>query len=186
MAKDYFLHPEFLKALIILECDGAAEVPARYEAGIYEQLKEVKDSSGLRFENITHDMIKDTPDSLLKEMSKSYGAFQLMGYKSAWLGISLEELKARSTFWGIYWIDKTYGDYVRDSSYKHAFHLHNAGKPYPDSGPPLTYNPNYVKNGLKHLEVFRKMEIAKRRRKKNQIKIKPGKVIKKKEERLSE
>ncbi len=185
LSKDYYLNSNYLKALIVLECDGDKQPKERYEKGVYEQLKAVRDSAGLKFENITQETIKGLSDSVLREMSKSYGAFQLMGYKATWLGISLDELKRRSTFWGVVWIDKTYGKYIRNKHFKHAFHIHNAGKLYPDSGPPLTHNPDYVERGLYHMKVFRKRQLARRKHTKPTVKIKPEPVFKKKEERFN-
>jgi hypothetical protein len=52
------------------------------------------------------------------------------------------------------WIDLTYGDYIRRGQYKDAFHIHNTGRPYPDSGPPKTYDPKYVPNGLMYMKYF--------------------------------
>jgi len=184
-AQKYSLHAEYLKALIVLECDGASPAPARFEQGVFDKLKAVKDSSGAVFENITHDMLKSLSDSMLREMSHSYGAFQIMGYKCTWIGITLDELKTKSTLWGAYWIDKTYGKLVRDSLYKDAFHLHNAGKLYPDSGEPLTHSPDYVERGLKHLEIFRKRQAKQAAEGEAGVKVKiiPPKVIKSKEER---
>jgi len=87
-------------------------------------------------------------------MAKSWGPFQIMGYKCFWLGIELKELKENSTYWGVYWINKSYGKKVRAKKYKDCFHLHNAGKPYPKKGPPQTYDPNYVQNGLDYMKMF--------------------------------
>jgi hypothetical protein len=187
LAKKYSLPPEYLKALIVLECDGKLPAPSRFEQGVYESLKTVKDSTDKNFENLTHEMLKDVSDSLLREMAHSYGAFQIMGYKCTWIGISLDELKTKSTLWGVYWIDKSYGKYVRDSLYKDAFHLHNAGKLYPDSGEPLTHSPDYVERGLKHLEIFRKRQAESEHGTKTgiSIKVKPGEVVKTKDERYN-
>ena len=60
-------------------------------------------------------------------------------------------------YYAVKWINITYGDYVRKGDYKHAFHIHNAGKEYPSDGKPLTYDPDYVKNGLKYEKYFRKV-----------------------------
>ncbi|MCX6233495.1 MAG: hypothetical protein NT175_02060 [Bacteroidetes bacterium] len=52
------------------------------------------------------------------------------------------------------WIDMTYGDYIRKGRYKDAFHIHNTGDTYPVAGPPKTYDPKYVENGLMYMKYF--------------------------------
>jgi len=42
LAKKYSLPPEYLKALIVLECDGKLPAPSRFEQGVYESLKNCK------------------------------------------------------------------------------------------------------------------------------------------------
>ena len=156
---DKFNIPEvYFKALAILECSGEKEIPERFEPNIYEQLKRVKSGEIDKFENITTELIKNESDKTLKEMSKSWGPFQLMGYKCIWLGVSIKDLKQNSTYLGAKWINLTYGDYIRKGKYMDAFHLHNAGKMYPDSGPPKTFDPKYVENGLKYLKEFQKSD----------------------------
>lgn len=157
-AEIFDLPPEYLKALAVLECSGDKKIIPRFEEGVYTKLKKVKKRQLKNYENITPEILKNVPDSTLQEMSKSWGPFQLMGYKCVWIGIDIKELKKNSVKWGIYWIDKTYGNLLRKHRYKDAFHLHNSGKMYPADGNPLTYDPDYVDNGLKYLRKFHRAD----------------------------
>jgi hypothetical protein len=157
-AVDFNLPPEYLKALAVLECSGEKNIKPRFEESVYKKLKKVKKNQLKKYEDITPEILKNTPDSILSDMSRSWGPFQLMGYKCVKIGIDISELKKNSVKWGIYWIDETYGDLLRAHKYKDAFHLHNSGKMYPADGNPLTFDPNYVENGLKYLKKFHRAD----------------------------
>ena len=155
--------PEYIKALTVIECSGRKEIPPRFEKEIYQKLKLVKQSDTFRFENITHKLLKNTHDSVLRDMAKSWGPLQLMGYKCVWLNVDVEAVKGeKNLFYSIKWIDETYGKYLRQRQYKDAFHIHNAGKPYPDNGIPNTYDPKYVENGMKYLKYFQEQAVIKK------------------------
>jgi hypothetical protein len=160
LAAKFDLSPEFLKALIILECSGLKKVKPRFERHIYKRLQNVRAGKLEKFENIRPKDIHDATDEALKNMASSWGPFQIMGYKCIWLDIQLKDLRGEDAlYWAVKWIDLTYGDYIRKGRYKDAFHIHNTGRPYPDSGPPKTYDPKYVPNGLmymKHFEALKK------------------------------
>lgn len=156
LAAQFDLSPEFLKALIILECSGLKNVKPRFERHIYKRLQNVKHGKLARLENIVPADLNNASDDALKNMAKSWGPFQLMGYKCIWLDIPLSELRGdKALYWGVKWIDMTYGDYIRRGQYKDAFHIHNTGRPYPESGPPKTYDPKYVPNGLMYMKYFK-------------------------------
>lgn len=159
LAAQFDLSPEFLKSLIILECSGLKNVKPRYERHIYHRLVNVREKKLDRFENITYADLKDATDDALKNMAKSWGPFQIMGYKCIWLDIQLKDLRGdNALYWAVKWIDLTYGDYIRKERYKDAFHIHNTGRPYPDAGPPKTYDPKYVENGLMYMKYFSDFE----------------------------
>jgi len=155
LAEQFDLSPEYLKALIILECSGLKKIKPRFERHIYKRLVNVREKKLDKFENIKYNDIKDATDDALKNMAHSWGPFQIMGYKCIWLDINLSDLRGdNSLYWAVKWIDLTYGDYVRKGRYKDAFHIHNTGRPYPESGPPKTYDPKYVPNGLMYMKHF--------------------------------
>lgn len=160
LAKEFDLSPEFLKALIILECSGLQNVKPRFERHIYHRLLNVKSGKLDHYENITPKDLKDASDDALKNMAKSWGPFQIMGYKCIWLDIPLSDLRGdKAVYWGVKWIDMTYGEYIRRGQFRDAFHIHNTGRPYPDSGPPKTYDPKYVQNGLMYMKYFKDYQI---------------------------
>ncbi len=158
-SEHFVLDKNYLKALAVLECAGRKLVKPRFEKATYKTLKKLRSGKIDKFENITTEMLEDISDDELKDMASSWGAFQIMGYKCFWLGVDIEDIKGdMNLYYASEWIDKTYGKYVRAEQYKHAFHLHNTGKLYPDSTAPTTHNPNYVENGLKYIEIFKKID----------------------------
>jgi hypothetical protein len=78
-----------------------------------------------------------------------------MGYHCIQLGVDLKEIRGEdSLYWGFYWIDKTYGNYVRQKRYAEAFRIHKTGSPKGKA------HGDYVKNGLKHVAYFLKSSCA--------------------------
>ena len=155
LAAKFDLNPEFLKSLIILECSGLKHIKPRFERHIYKRLVNVRSGKLDKFENIRPKDLHDATDDALKNMAHSWGPFQIMGYKCIWLDIKLADLRGpEALYWAVKWVDLTYGDYVRKGLYKDAFHIHNTGRPYPESGPPKTYDPKYVPNGLMYMKHF--------------------------------
>jgi hypothetical protein len=99
--------------------------------------------------------ISDATDAALVNLASSWGPFQLMGYKCIQLGISLNEIRGENAvYWGIKWIDITYGNYLRNNDFENAFHIHNTGREYPLDGKATTSNPDYVRKGLKYINYF--------------------------------
>ena len=159
LAAQFDLSPEYLKSLIILECSGLKNIKPRYERHIYKRLVDVREKKLARLENVTPSHLQDATDDALKNMARSWGPFQIMGYKCIWLDIQLKDLRGEnSLYWAVKWIDLTYGDYIRKGRYKDAFHIHNTGQPYPAIGPPRTYDPKYVANGLMYMKYFSDMK----------------------------
>jgi hypothetical protein len=159
LAAQFDLSPEYLKALIILECSGLKKIKPRFERHIYRRLLNVRSGKLDRFENIKPSDLRDASDDALKNMAHSWGPFQLMGYKCIWLDIQLQELRGdQGLYYAVKWIDLTYGDYIRRGQYKDAFHIHNTGRPYPETGPPKTYDSQYVPNGLKYMKHFAELK----------------------------
>ena len=159
LAAQFELSPEYLKSLIILECSGLKNIKPRYERHIYKRLVNVREKKLARLENVTPSHLNDATDDALKNMARSWGPFQIMGYKCIWLDIQLKDLRGEnSLYWAVKWIDLTYGDYIRKGRFKDAFHIHNTGQPYPSAGPPRTYDPKYVENGLMYMKYFADLE----------------------------
>ncbi len=178
-SKKFLINKNYLKALIILESSGNLNPPHRFEKNIYDSLKKLQAGKIEKFENITPELVKNLSDTTLKEMASSWGPFQLMGYKCVILNTSIESIKGDDIFfYSVKWIDETYGHQVRIKSYKDAFHLHNAGKMYPDSGPPRTYHPDYVSNGIKYMKYYERRDSLKINQK-TEIKITVNKSKKK-------
>ncbi len=156
LAHQFDLPPEYLMAVIMLECSGKRDVPARFEQGVYNKLVEIKERKRASLESITHADLKDANDDALRNLASSWGPFQLMGYKCLHLGIKIKDLRgSTSLYYGVKWIDGTYGNYVRKGQYADAFHIHNTGRPVPKNGKYTTYHAHYVPDGLKYMEYFK-------------------------------
>ena len=161
LAKEFDLPAPYLKALIILESSADKEVDSRFEKHVYSDLQDVRSGKRRRYENITPKTIQDASDGALKNLASSWGPFQLMGYKCVLLNINVADVRGEdSLYWGVKWIDMTYGNYLRQGKYQDAFHIHNTGSPYPKSGKPRTHDPKYVDNGLAYIEAFSKQELS--------------------------
>jgi hypothetical protein len=157
LAAQVNLPPEYLMAVIMLECSGRADVPPRFEQGVYNKLVEIKERKRATLESISYSDIADASDDALRNLASSWGPFQLMGYKCLHLGIKIKDLRGKnSLYYGVKWINDTYGDYVRQGKYADAFHIHNTGRPVPKNGKYFTYDPKYVPNGLQYMEIFKK------------------------------
>ncbi|MBL4755698.1 MAG: hypothetical protein JKY52_19155 [Flavobacteriales bacterium] len=155
IAEKYDLPAPFLKALIVLECSGRKPVRPRYEKHIFKKLKKVRDENGRTFEKITQNMIADASDEALKNLSKSWGPFQLMGYKCLYLEVHVNDIRGDDALeWGAKWIKLEYGHLLRKERYQDAFHYHNTGSLYPKSGDSKTYDPLYVEKGMKYIDYF--------------------------------
>ena len=155
IAAKYDLPAPYLKALIVLECSGKKPVKPRYEKHIFNKLKKVRDKNGITFEQITQKMISDASDDALKNLSKSWGPFQLMGYKCLYLDVRVNDIRGDDALeWGAKWIKLEYGHLLRKKRFKDAFHYHNTGSLYPKDGAPTTYDPKYVEKGMKYIDYF--------------------------------
>ena len=157
LAREFDLSPSYLMALIMLECSGKNDVPPRFEKHVYEKLKNVRAKKSSDLESISYKDISNASDDALKNLASSWGPFQLMGYKCIHLGISIKDLRGdNSLYYGVKWINDTYGDYIRKGRYADAFHIHNTGRPVPKDGKYRTYDKNYVPNGLAYMKEFDK------------------------------
>ena len=151
LAIEFDLPYEYLMALIVLECSGANSIEPRFEKHVYKKLKRFRDGDLNRFENLNKESLKGASDEALENLSKSWGPFQLMGYKCLKLGVKINDIRGdNSLYWGVYWINSEYGDYLRKNKLEQAFRIHNTGSP---TG--ATHNSRYVRDGLKHIEYFK-------------------------------
>jgi len=149
---------EYCLALIALECSGRKIVPHRFEPHVYKKLDMVARGKLKKMENVTHAQLDGLSESGMKELSSSWGPFQIMGYKCFDIQVNVSDLRSdKSIDMGVKWIDQSYGHVLAKQDFKSAFHIHNTGSPYPKFGPPKTYHHDYVPRGLKYMEEFRKM-----------------------------
>ncbi len=158
LANDFDMPPEYFLALIVLECSGdkEKEIVPRFEKHVYKKLKNVRDKKSASYGSIKYNTIHDSSDDALKNLATSWGPFQLMGYQSIELDLNVSDIRGdRSLYWGMYWIKKRYGKYLRKKDFKNSFHIHNAGHRYPLVGGPNTHDPKYVPHGLSYVNYFK-------------------------------
>lgn len=149
----------YFKALAMLECSGRKDFPKRFEKHIYFRLKEVQQGKRKKYEHVTTKLLQHADDAALRNLATSWGPFQIMGYKCIEMNIKIEDLRGPdAVFWGVQWIQKSYGQVLRDNKFKDAFHIHNTGRPYPANNKPTTHNPNYVEKGLHYMQLFANKE----------------------------
>ena len=155
IALKYGLPAPYLKALIVLECSGKKPVKPRYEKHIFKKLQKVRDQKGRTFEKIDQEAIGDASDEALENLSKSWGPFQLMGYKCLQLDVEVNDIRGEDALdWGAKWIKLEYGHLLKKKRYADAFHYHNTGRLFPKDSVVSTHDPKYVENGLKYIEYF--------------------------------
>lgn len=159
-AKEFDLPAEYLLALIVLECSGEANPGSRYEKGVYKKLVDLRDGKRKKYEQIRQKDLEDASDESLKSLATSWGPFQLMGYKCIAMDIDVSDIRGSDGLYhGIRWINEEYGRMLRKKHFKDAFHYHNAGSRYPLIGKARTHDPNYVSNGLRYMEYFKKQVV---------------------------
>lgn len=154
-ASKYKISSSYLMALIMLESSGRKYIKPRFEKHIYYKLLKLRDNRIDHFEDLKPIDLKGMNNEQVKVYAKSYGPFQIMGYKTIKMGITVKDLQGKNSIkYGVYWINREYGDLLRNGRFMDAFHIHNTGISYPKSGRPSTHNPKYVQNGLEYLKYF--------------------------------
>ena len=154
-ANIFKINPSYLKALCYLECSGRKVFDHRFEPHVFKRLKSVKFNMQDNYEHVTPDLLMDANDEALKNLASSWGPFQLMGYKCLLLDIKVRDIRGdESVFYGVKWIDMTYGKYLREGKYRDAFHIHNTGMAFPKNGKPRTYDPEYCERGIELMAWF--------------------------------
>lgn len=154
-ADELQLPATYFAALCMLESGGRKPVPSRFEKHVYTRLKLVKAGIKGNYEHVTPAHLVNAKDEALQNLASSWGPFQLMGYKCMLFDVKVKDLRGEEgVYWAMKWMDLTYGSYLKKGDFKSAFHIHNAGVPFPKNGIARTHNPNYVNNGLKWMKWF--------------------------------
>ena len=149
------INPSYLKALCYLECSGRKVFDHRFEPHVFRRLKSVKFNMQDNYEHVTPALLLDANDEALKNLASSWGPFQLMGYKCLLLNIKVRDIRGdESVFYGVKWINMTYGKYLREGRYRDAFHIHNTGMAFPKNGKSRTYDPDYCERGIELMAWF--------------------------------
>jgi len=149
---------EYLLALAVLECGGERPAGSRFEPHIYRKLLKVQSGKRDEFEGITSDDLDGLTDDELRKLATSWGPFQLMGYQSIRLGVEVEELVDGPDAFRLacIWMKKNYGNFLDEEQYRDAFHMHNAGSPFPSNGVAQTHSRDYVPRGMRYMKYFGK------------------------------
>lgn len=154
--REFGIAPEYLAALCMLESGGHRPAGNRFEKHVYARLRLVKLGLRRNYEHVEPRHLKEAGEEALENLATSWGPFQLMGYKCLLFDIRVADLRGENgTYWGVKWISEAYGRYLKKKDYKSAFHMHNAGRPYPADGRSRTHDPDYVKKGMEWMTWFR-------------------------------
>jgi hypothetical protein len=155
LADELGLPYAYFMALTVLECSGERPCDTRFENHVYERLEQVRSGGRERYGKIRQQHIHDATDDALRNLATSWGPFQLMGYKCINMSVHISDIRGKDAVrHGMQWISEEYGEVLRQGSFKDAFHIHNAGRPYPKIGPPRTHDPRYVERGLRYMDYF--------------------------------
>lgn len=155
ICQEMVLPSAYFKALIVLECSGESPPKSRYERHVYRRLYQVKTGKRKRYGSITRQQLKKFSKRQLKDLATSWGPLQVMGYQSLAMKIPVNWLKEEyALYYSMLWAQNAYGKYLKKRDFKNAFHIHNTGKPLPRSGKSRTYDPNYIKKGMKYIKIF--------------------------------
>ncbi|WP_306642209.1 hypothetical protein [Sanyastnella coralliicola] len=155
-AEEYDVSYEYLMALCVLECGGRMPAGKRYEPGVYRRLKQVKEGKRSNYEQVKQRHLEFASDEAVRNLSTSWGPFQLMGYKCIGMDVTVSDIRGDDAVeFGVQWIEDEYGHLLRAGRYKDAFHYHNTGRVYPSVGGPRTHDPKYVSKGLSYMEYFK-------------------------------
>lgn len=153
--------PDYLLALIVLECSGRLRFEPRLENHVFEQLKDTRDGKR-SFGSIKKQTIQDANDDALKNLATSWGPFQLMGYQCIELDVTVSDIRGQhAIYWGTYWIYKRYAKQLKAKDFSNAFHIHNSGRKIPEDGRHITHDPTYVKRGLEYMKYFKQKRLGK-------------------------
>ena len=154
LSKEYNVPYSYLMALITQECSGKRPCPSRYEDHVFKRLQAVRDGKKKQMDrNVTHQSISDANDEALVNLATSWGPFQLMGYQSVGMKITVAQIRGEDALkYGIEWIQEDYGHLLKKERYQDSFHWHNAGRTYPKDG--KTESAQYVADALTYMEHF--------------------------------
>jgi len=146
----------YLLALAVLECGGERPAGSRFEPHIYKKLIRVKEGKREDFEGIKSVDLENFNDDELRQLATSWGPFQLMGYQCIKLDVDLTDIIDGTEAYRIAckWMKKNYGTYLESNRFRDAFHMHNAGSPFPESGVAQTHSRDYVPRGLRYMKYF--------------------------------
>ena len=158
LSKKYKLPWKFLMALVVLECSGETECSPRFDKHEYEQLQRLKEGKKKKHGQLSRSDIENASEETIKNLSSSWGPFQIMGSRSVFKGITVEQLHSEEGLAkAVQWIDSSYGERLRKQEFQDAFHIHNTGTPFPKSGSPSTHDPQYVFRGISLMKEFEDM-----------------------------
>lgn len=155
IAEELELPYSYFMALTVLECSGEKPCGTRFENHVFEKLQALRAGERQRYGPVQAGDIVDAGDDALRNLATSWGPFQLMGYKCIDMNIRVADLRSdEAVRHGMTWIAQEYGAALREGRFADAFHIHNAGRPYPKEGPPRTHDPRYVERGIRYMDYF--------------------------------
>lgn len=152
----------FLAGLIGVEAgktkEGFNESATRFEPHVYAALKKVKDGTRASYSGIERKDLKDASDDALKNLSKSWGATQIMGYhviKNLPPGTTVEKLRDPQEHLKLarLLLGKVAGTYIEKGDFESAYRIWNTGSP---TG--KTHDPDYVSNAMAVGAAYKRLQ----------------------------
>lgn len=131
-----------------------ADVPPRFEAGVYEHLVNVQVGRERDFYNILQSKLVNRDD--LRDLASSWGLTQIMGYQILDWDCPLSEIQNPPTHykWALRLLDEFEHDYWLDPTKDFAEFARcwNSGSPHGK-----TFDPNYAQNVLDRMEALKSL-----------------------------
>jgi hypothetical protein len=146
---------EFVGALIANETEDHPDA-TRFEPAIFMKLKDVREGVEDRYGQMHKAELLPFDDEGIRLLATSRGLTQIMGYSAVYHSVDPLKLADPETClkltlrilaeWAqAYWLDVT-------KDFEQLFRCWNTGRP---DG--RTYDPEYVPNGLRRMEIYRKL-----------------------------
>src|SRR5258708_8052783 len=150
----------FVAGQISVENSSLDSQRTRFESGVFEGLRNVRDGRAANFGNVTQDDIEDCDDRALVNLATSLGSCQIMGYHTInTLHCTIADLRnpAKHLSLNIAMLQAVAGanhrpNYFESKSYQFIYRIWNTGR---SNG--QTYDPYYCANALGVMAIYQNL-----------------------------
>ncbi len=160
----------FLAALTANESSGYADA-RRFEPAVFAHLEAVARGERRAYGAITRVRLEQklkactgskTADEVLHDLATSWGLTQIMGYHLAGRSEPVSELM--NPEFHFHFALELLAGFAREfhlnpaKDFEEMFHCWNTGQPYGPPRGPATYDPHYVENGMRRMEIYSEIQ----------------------------